>query len=311
MIFEFVTMENEVAAVSLPTLIGLSRNVARLRFSHHGRHAVQGGAYLSAFKGRGMEFAETRPYTAGDDIRNLDWRVTARTGKTHTKLFQEERERPVFIAVDARRSMFFATRGCFKSVLASQMAALIAWSVMQHGDRIGGQIFSERSSLELKPEHGRRAVLHFLRKLTELQPAADESSEERGLPEALTRLHRHVRPGSLVFLLSDFRGYSRACETALLRLRRHSDVVLLKLYDPLESTLPDQGRYDFSFGRRRFSLHATQRAADAYTRRFQENVEMLSALSRSRHMRFGTCSTQQDPLPVLMQIAGVSSQSFR
>jgi uncharacterized protein (DUF58 family) len=304
-------MEHEVAGVSLSTLIELSRNVARLRFSHHGRHAVQGGAYLSAFKGRGMEFAETRPYMAGDDIRNLDWRVTARTGKTHTKLFQEERERPVFIAVDARRSMFFATRGQFKSVLAAQMAALIAWGVMQHGDRVGGQIFSEGSSLELKPEHGKRAVLHFLRKLTELQPTADESALEHSLLEALARLQRHVRPGSLVFLLSDFRGYSPACEASLLRLRRHSDVVLLKLYDPLESTLPDRGRYDFSFGKRTFSLHATQRSADTHAKRFRDSVDTIAAFARAQQMRFAACSTQQDPLPVLMQLAGVSSKSHR
>ena len=304
-------MENEVASVSLSTLIGLSRNVARLRFSHHGRQAVQGGAYLSAFKGRGMEFAETRPYTAGDDIRNIDWRVTARTGKTHTKLFQEERERPVFIAVDARRSMFFATRGQFKSVRAAQMAALIAWGVLQHGDRVGAQIFSEGISLELKPAHGRSAVLHFLKRLSELKPDAGQSAPELGLQDALTRLQRHVRPGSLVFLLSDFRGYSPACEASLLRLRRHSDVVLLKFYDPLESSLPDRGRYDFSFGKRTFSLHATQRTADTYARRFQENEEVIAALARSRHMRFGICSTQQDPLPVLMQLAGASPQSFR
>jgi uncharacterized protein (DUF58 family) len=305
-------MENEVAGVSLSTLIGLSRSVARLRFSHHGRQAVQGGGYLSSFKGRGMEFAEARPYATGDDIRNIDWRVTARTGKTHTKLFQEERERPVFIAVDARRSMFFATRGQFKSVLAAQMAALIAWGVLQHGDRVGAQIFSDETSLELKPAHGRSAVLHFLKKLSELkQPDAKQSAPEPGLQDALTRLQRHVRPGSLVFLLSDFRGYSPACEASLLRLRRHSDIVLLKLYDPLESSLPERGRYDFSFGKRIFSLHATPHAADTHARRFQENEQAIAALARSQHMRFGTCSTQQDPLPVLMQLAGASPKLLR
>ena len=117
-----------VVRPSLEELIALSRPAGGLRLARPTARALQSGQYFSRFKGRGMEFDETRLYTPGDDVRHLDWRVTARTGKAHTKLFREERERPVFLSVDYRASMFFATRGMYKSALAARLAALIAWS---------------------------------------------------------------------------------------------------------------------------------------------------------------------------------------
>jgi len=123
------------------------------------------GNYLSRFKGRGMEFDESRPYQPGDDARNLDWKVTARTGKPFTKLFREERERSVLLWVDYRAPMHFATRGLFKSVLAARTAALLAWGAIHHSDRLGGLIFSESGHLEVRPQQGKHAVLNFIRQL--------------------------------------------------------------------------------------------------------------------------------------------------
>jgi uncharacterized protein (DUF58 family) len=166
------------------------------------------GEYLSRFKGRGMEFAESRPYQPGDDVRNLHWRVMARTGKPFTKLFREERERPVFVWVDLRRRMFFGTRRAYKSVVAARAAALIAWAASRHGDRIGGVLFSDGSHEEIKPARGKAAVLYLIRRLAE-HPAWDDrdgshDDGERSMRDAMIRLRRVVRPGSLVFLLSDF-----------------------------------------------------------------------------------------------------------
>lgn len=168
---------------SLDDLIRLSHPAAGLSLARPTVRALQSGQYLSAFKGRGMEFDETRPYAQGDDVRHLDWRVTARTGKPHTKLFREERERPVLLSVDYRASMRFATRGMFKSVMAARLAALVAWSALRHGDRIGGQIFSEAGRRELRPEHGQRAVLRWLEALVSPLPA----TAGRGDGAALTR----------------------------------------------------------------------------------------------------------------------------
>lgn len=283
---------------TLPGLIRLHEAAYGLKLFQSGIRAARGGSYLSGFKGRGMEFDETRLYTPGDDARNLDWRVTARTGSAHTKLFREERERPVFISVDARAPMFFATRGAFKYVQAARLAALTAWSALNHGDRIGGQVFAEQGGVELKPAHGRRAVLHLLQTLVDAGQAADGPSGV-GLDEALGRLARHARPGSLVFVLSDFRGLGAAGEHHLLRLGRHCEVSLAFLSDPLESGLPASGRYRFANGERELSLFASSAAAAAHAERFNRRRDGLAQLARQHRMRFIPCLTTDDPAAVL------------
>ena len=124
-----------------------------------------GGPYLTKLKGRGMEFAEARSYQYGDDVRHIDWRVTARTGTTHTKLFREERERPVMLVLDLSRRMFFGTRQRLKSVQAARIAALTGWRALLRGDRVGGVIYSEEMHREYKPRSDRR---HFLRLLSNI-----------------------------------------------------------------------------------------------------------------------------------------------
>jgi len=297
------TQDDELVRVSLAGLIRLNRAAGGLALSPAVIRAARGGNYLSSFKGRGMEFDETRPYTPGDDIRNLDWRVTARTGKTHTKLFREERERPVFLVVDARAPMFFATRGVFKSVMAARLAAIVAWSAQHHGDRVGGQIFSESHSVELKPEHGRRAVLHLLQNLVQVEPPAAPSEQETGaaFEAAAARLVRHARPGSLVFIFSDFRKLTAAGESSLIRLCRHCDVALVFIHDPLERQLPTSGRYRFGDGLRELSLDASPAAAAAHEQCFIQRQQGLENLARQHAMRFISCSNTDDPILVLQQ----------
>ncbi|MGX2038667.1 DUF58 domain-containing protein [Methylocaldum sp. MU1018] len=285
---------------TLEDLIRLSQPAAGLALARPTARALQSGQYLSAFKGRGMEFDETRPYTQGDDARNLDWRVTARTGKPHTKLFREERERPVFLTVDYRSSMFFATRGMFKSVMAARLAALIAWSARRHGDRIGGQIFSEAESVELKPEHGHRSVLRLLKTLVDQANPQTAGAPDAALQDALMRLPRHARPGSLVFVFSDFRQLTAAGEASLSRLSRHCDLVLVFIFDPLEQRLPTGSRR-FSDGRRDVVLNADARTVDAYERSFQAREERLRELARRHGVRLVPCRTTDEPFLVLQQ----------
>jgi uncharacterized protein (DUF58 family) len=293
-------MSKDSVRVTLPSLILLNQSAAGLKLRHGNCRAAQGGNYLSSFKGRGMEFDETRLYTPGDDARHMDWRVTARTGKAHTKLFREERERPVFLSVDARVAMFFATRGVFKYVQAARLAALTAWSAQLHGDRIGGQVFTEGGGIELKPEHGRRAVLHLLQKLVEAEPSP-AISPSTGLDQALARLVHHARPGSLVFVFSDFRGLGSAGEFSLMRLRRHCDVALVFLSDPLESQLPASGRYRFAHAGRELTLDTSPATAQAHAGRFAQRLESLAQIALQQRMRFVSCLTTDDPLTVLRE----------
>ena len=288
---------SELVSVSLKTLIDLAKPASRLGLQHSRNRARQSGDYVSRFKGRGMEFDETRLYQPGDDIRTIDWKVTARTGKTHTKVFREERERPVFISVDDRLTMRFATRGVFKSVLAAKLAGLLAWAAEYHGDRIGGQLFSEHECRELKPQNGRHAVLRFLNALVNPPDPADKDFT---LDQVLARLNQHARPGSLVYIISDFRGINDQSETHIAKLSRHCEVVLIFIYDPLESNLPVKGRYRFTDELRDVVIDTgDQQRLSAYQQRFAERQQRLELLAKKRGLAFIQCSTTEDPLQCL------------
>lgn len=210
------------------------------------------GSYLAKSKGRGMEFDEVRHYQTGDDVRTIDWRVTARTGKVHTKLFREEKERPVFILTDLNHSMQFGSTLLLKSVQAAHLAALIAWHVKKSGDKLGGLLFHQHQIRELKPAGRSVAVLRYLHQLIELQqqslnfvqqqikqPAAISAAAKTiDLATALGQLRRLARPGSLLFIISDFQQLDATCLRHLQALRLHNEIRICQISDPLEQQLP-------------------------------------------------------------------------
>lgn len=204
------------------------------------------GSYLAKSKGRGMEFDEVRHYQTGDDVRTIDWRVTARTGKVHTKLFREEKERPVFILTDLGSSMQFGSALLLKSVQACHLAALIAWHVKKTGDKLGGIVFHQQQIRELKPAGRSQAVLRYLHQLTELQQQAlallnqSATPQSQNLALALGQLRRLARPGSLVFVISDFQQLDESCLRHLRALSLHNEVRICQLDDPLEQSIPAQ-----------------------------------------------------------------------
>ncbi|MGZ8163931.1 MAG: DUF58 domain-containing protein [Methylobacter sp.] len=292
----------ELISVTLKTLINLAKPATGLNLHHLSIRSRQSGGYVSRFKGRGMEFDEARLYQPGDDIRSIDWRVTARTGKTHTKVFREERERPVFISVDNRQAMHFATRGIFKSVLAAKLAGLLSWTAQQHGDRIGGQIFSDTACLELKPQSGRHAVLRFFNALVKPQDLTGQSSPPSliSLEHVLARLTQHTRPGSLVYIISDFRGINDKVEIHLAKLSQHCDVVLIFIYDSLESSLPAKGRYRFTDDERDVVIDTSdQQRLLNYQHRFVQRQKRLELLAKKMSLAFIQCSTVDDPIQSL------------
>lgn len=291
------TIDNDRVAVNLKMLVDLARPAAALNLQPTQIKAGQSGDYLSHFKGRGMAFAETRLYQPGDDVRRMDWRVTARTGKPHSKIFQEERERPLFISVDYRPTMQFATRGVFKSVQAAKLAGLLAWAAQQQGDRIGGQIFCAEGCLELKPRAGKSALLRFFNAL--VRPKIT-SSDDNTFEHAMSRLQHHARPGSRVYIISDFRGLTDTAENHLALLSRHCEVVLLHVYDPLESRLPDKGRYRFTDKIRDVIIDsADKKKLYDYQKHFDARRSHLKQLSQKLKLGLCSCSTHQSPLDAL------------
>lgn len=221
--------------------------------------ARRAGGHLSRARGRGMDYQESRAYQAGDDIRAMDWRLTARTVEPHTKVFHEERERPVVLAVDLSAGMFFATRGALKSIQAARTAAMFGWAAVSHGDRVGALLFNG-AHRELQPRGGRGGILRVIRELvahTDAQTALRMPAEANRLNAALLRLRRLVRPGSLVILVSDFYGLDQDSPAHLAYLRRHSDLLAVRVLDPLEKVAPPAGHYALTDGRDRYQLDTT------------------------------------------------------
>ena len=303
-----------VVRISLPALIALHRAAESLPLKPGRIRALGSGGYHSRFKGRGMEFDEVRPYMQGDDVRILDWRVTARTGRAHTKLFREERERAVLLWIDLRSPMFFATRGAFKAVRAAQAAALLGWSAVRQGDRLGALLFSEQSHIELRPKRGKPPLLHLLRRIAEHDawqtrvPAGDPGAGAEALNLSLSRLRRVAQPGSLIVLLSDFSHLDGQGSAHLGQLARHSDLILVDIHDPLEAELPPPGRYRVGDGGAYLTL-ATEdpRYRQRYHQRFSAQQEQLQQLCRRHGMTLLPLSTAEDPLGALQRGKGMSA----
>ena len=273
-------------------------------------NSLQAGAYVSHFKGRGMEFDESRPYQPGDDPRNIDWRVTARSTEAYTKLFREERERPVFVMVDLRSSMHFATKGCFKSVNASRAAALIAWAAHHRGDRLGGIIFGDTVHRELKPRLGRLAALRFVHELVEhpdwaTTVRAEQTSDDAPLQQAMAALRRVTRPGSLVVIISDFVGLNRLTRSYLAGIARHNEVLAVFVSDPLEHRLPPPGRYRLVKDDAELMIDTFAKGARAdYRREFEARSAELDAFCQRYGAHLMPLSTADDPVETLQRLLG-------
>jgi uncharacterized protein (DUF58 family) len=233
---------NTATHVTAADLIELQRHAGKIDLRHaRSARSRFAGDHLSRFRGRGMDYQESRAYQAGDDVRSMDWRVTARTGKPHVKLYKEERERPVVLFLDLNPGMFFGSCGMLKSVVAARAAALIAWIAVTHGDRVGALLLNG-GYCDLQP----RGVLRLIRQIiehTDPRTGVNAQTYPGGLNAALSRLRRVARPGSLIVLLGDYYGLDDDSGRRLLYLSQHSDVAAIQIVDPLEEASPAPARY--------------------------------------------------------------------
>ncbi|HEY8514032.1 MAG TPA: DUF58 domain-containing protein [Candidatus Binatia bacterium] len=281
----------------------------RLHGAPRGRvRTLHAGVHASTFRGRGMEFDETRAYQPGDDVRAIDWRVTARTGRVHTKLFHEERERPVLLLVDERPHMRFGTRDAFKSVVAARAAAAIAWSARDAGDRVGALILSDATLREsmTAPQRSRARLLHLLRKLsdaTSRTPAVAGNEHPPSLADALSSLARSSRPGTLIHVISDFVDLDDAAERELARLARGREVACVLVYDRLEAALPSASGLRVSDGERVIELPTSRAWREKYAARFAERRARLERICRERGFGFVALATGDDVPSVLRAAA--------
>ena len=287
-------------------LVDLQRHASTLDFTRTSSAKAQlAGAHASRFRGRGMDYQESRAYQAGDDVRHMDWRVTARTGTAQIKLYQEERERPILLFLDLHPGMFFGTRGMLKSAAAARAAALIAWAAVERGDRLGA-VLTNGSHCELAPRGGRQGALQFIRQVvvhTDPRAALDAVETTHSLNSGLARLCRVSRPGSQIFLIGDFAGIDAESGQLIHRLRRHNDVVALQVVDPIELAPPPPARYGVAIGAQRHVLDLRSAGARrAFQAHFDRHHREVGDLMRRHGVALSRLATDQDIVRQVRQL---------
>ena len=310
-------------AVELKQLIQLRYYSNRINLSHaFSRHkksmSALSGQHFSPFKGRGLDFDEVRPYQAGDDPRSIDWNVTARTNKVHSKIFKEERERTVFIVVDFNPSMYFATRGMLKTVMASQIASLIAWAGADNHHRIGGLVFCGQQHFEIKPRGGHKGVLQLLKLLSHShetwfqhgQRPADYQATDVGL--LFKRLKKIIHSGSLILFASDFQFAPEKILENMHYLSRHNDFIASFIYDAMEQQLPPAGQYALTDGAKIQQLNTDNaRYRQQYQQHFIQQQQFLAQQCQQQGIHFMPIATHEQAIDTLNNNIGKKSPTQR
>jgi uncharacterized protein (DUF58 family) len=276
-------------SAALADLVAL-RAVRLAQREPRAERGASGGARLTRLRGRGIDFAEVRPYQPGDDVRSIDWRVTARKAKVHTKVYREERERPTLVVVDLRSSMRFGSRVRLKSVAAAETAALLAWHAVDAGDRVGGLVQDTHGLSLVRPKRSPRTVVRLLGLVARSSQGlvardgidSAHGAREQGLDHLLAHTLRAARTGFRIYLVSDFAGLDASARRRLQELGRHNSVVAVDIFDALEAELPPPDRYAVSDGHRRIEVDALDaRARAIYAARFSTRREQLESACRA------------------------------
>lgn len=248
---------------------------------------------MSTLRGRGLNFEELRHYQAGDDIRYMDWKVTRRTGKPHIKVFSEERERNIYLAIDQRSSMFFGSTNKMKSVVAAELAALIAWQIVGSGDRVGALIFSDDNIKIIQAKRGKQHVVSLLNEVVkqnhQLKSGHTDKNSSNSLNKMLSKLDRICQHNALCFYLGDGYGWNDKSTDFLKRIRQHNEMIICNIFDPLERELPQMsqmlvsdGRYQIQFSshdkntQKKYQHHVTKQLNSSQSRAKKLRIPLLS-----------------------------------
>ena len=275
------------ATSTLKDLIALRQVAKSIEYQRKQRTTSQmAGLLSSSIKGRGIDFEEVRCYQPGDDVRNIDWKVTARTLNPHTKVFTEEKEKPVFLIVDQSASMFFGSKITFKSVVAARIASILAWSAHEHGDRIGGLVYSDEAHINIKAKRGIKTVLSLLNKINELNNGlANKSinepvlSEKTRMAEILRQARRILKAHNSIFLISDFLNTDETSLTEIRSLSRRNKILAVHVFDPIEKQAPRPNLYSISDGLERTTIDTSDKEfAENYGKHYENNLKEIYSI---------------------------------
>jgi len=278
----------------------LLRKVRKIEIKSRGlTHQIFAGQYHSAFKGKGMTFSEVREYQYGDDIRSIDWNVTARFNHPYVKIFEEERELTVMLLIDLSESGNFGTETHLKRNLITEIAAVLSFSAIENNDKIGVILFSDRIEKYIPPQKGRKHILRIIRELIEYTP------ESRGtdISESLRFMTNVIKKRCTAFLISDFRdkGYARSLQIA----NNKHDVVALHIYDHRETELPAVGLIrimDAETGREKWIDTAKKAVRDSYSLKWESHLDMMNEIFTRAGVDSVSIKTGEDYVKPLLKL---------
>lgn len=280
------TAPSEGVYVELDDLVRLQHKSSGFSFlPRQPVHSILSGRHASKLRGRGLNFEELRDYLPGDDTRNIDWKVTARTGTPYVRVYTEEKDRSVWLLIDQRVSMFFGSQQRMKSVVAAEVAAISAWRVLSVGDRVGALIFDDSEISVIQPHRSRERVMQILKQVVkknlQLSASPDLKPDPDKLNEALRQVSTLARHDCLVCLISDGDGVNSETRKHITRVSEHNDVLTALIYDPLEKSMPSAGRLRFADNEGQLEADTSNRKLRlAFQGEFEKKLERMESASR-------------------------------
>ena len=281
------------------------RRVRKIEIKTRGlSNAIFAGKYHTAFRGRGMSFSEVREYRAGDDVRDIDWNVTARSSKPHIKVYEEERELTMMLVVDVSASRMFGTRERMKKSVITEIAAVLAFSAAQNNDKVGCIFFSDKVEKFIPPKKGKSHILMIIRELIKFEP----ESSRTAISEAVRYLTNVNKKRCTTFILSDFMNSPQdrvALEDALKVAGSKHDLVGIRVYDEREAVLPDVGiveLQDAETGRKVWVDSSSERVREHYARSWEERNKAIDTLLKRNRIDTATISTDSDYVVELIKL---------
>jgi uncharacterized protein (DUF58 family) len=278
--------QNTGVYVQLDELVRLQHKASGFSFlPRQPVHSILSGRHASKLRGRGLNFEELRDYLPGDDTRNIDWKVTARTRTPYVRVYTEEKDRTVWLLIDQRVHMFFGSQQRMKSVVAAEVGAISAWRVLSVGDRVGALVFNDSDVSVIPPHRSRERVMQILKQVTEKNQALSAGSDLKPRPDKLNEVLKQIsilaRHDCLVCLITDADGINEETRRHITRLAEHNDVLAAFIYDPLEKDMPPAGRLRFTDGDRQLEADTSNRnLRTAFQSDFQQKMERIQTSSR-------------------------------
>jgi uncharacterized protein (DUF58 family) len=272
-------------------------------------HSLLSGRFASRMRGRGLNFEEIRDYRSGDDVRSIDWKVTARLQKPHVRVFNEERDRQALLIIDQRLSMFFGSRRALKSVTAAEAAAIAAWRVLGVGDRVGAIVFNDRDLVEVCARRSRATVLQILTAIVAKNQALGVGRGIAGAPpmlnSALESAQRRSPHDVAVIIISDFDGADEATRSMVGAMARHNDVIALLVHDPLQSDLPPSARMTVTDGELQIQLEVGRESVrKSILQASQERLKTVLAWTQELGVPVLPLSAAEETAPQLRRLLG-------